>query len=67
MNVPYMFFRYWSSGQADCNSDKAGESKQDESKVQVMDISQDRRAMIRLTTGGRYIGELQNHADQSHH
>ena len=62
-----MFFRYRGSSQADGNNDKAGESHQDKSKVQVVDICQDSRSMIRLTTGRSLIGELQNHADQSNH
>lgn len=38
-NFPYIFFRYWGSGQAYSNNDEACESQQDESKVQVVDIS----------------------------
>lgn len=62
-----MFFRYWGSGQADSSNDKAGESQQDERKVQVVDISQDSRPTFRLTTGRSMVEELQNHTDQSHH
>ncbi|KAA8589886.1 hypothetical protein FQN60_013251, partial [Etheostoma spectabile] len=58
--------RYRGGGQADSSDDQAGERQQDESKVQVVDIGQDSRPPVWLTTGGRCIGELQNHADQSH-
>lgn len=53
-----MFFRYWGSGQADNDNVEAGESQQDESKVQVVDISQDSRPTIGLTTGRSCVGEL---------
>lgn len=61
-----MLFRYWDSGQADSNNDEAGESEKDESKVQVVDISQDSRPLISLATGRSAIRELENHANQSH-
>ena len=45
-----MYFRYWGRGQADSNNDKAGETEKDECKVEVMDISQDTRTLINLST-----------------
>lgn len=62
----YMLFRYRGSGQADSNNGEAGKSKKYEGKVQVVDISQDGRPVIRLATGRRTIGELENHTNYSH-
>lgn len=58
-----MFFGYWGSSQADGNDHEAGDSQENESKVEVVDISQDGGTKIWLTAGRSCVGELQNHTD----
>lgn len=63
----YALLSYWSSGQADSNNDETGDGKKDDGKIQIVDIRNKCRLWIFLATRRRLIGELQSHANHSHH
>lgn len=63
----YTSLRDWGSGQADDNNYDTSDGKEDDGKVQIMDVSDNCWLQILLATRGRLVSKLENHANDSHH
>lgn len=63
----YALLGDWGRGQADDYDYDAGDGEEDDGKVQIMDVSNDCRPVVRLATRGRLVGKLENHSNDPHH